>query len=207
MDNAMTPTQVRTGMVFGKLTVRTVFQPAKTGAVNMRHKCRVECACGILLTVPIYYLTRKHNPKVKCGQCDPKSIVTLHQEEYRIWNMMHERTENPKHVSFHHYGGRGIRVCAEWNKAREDGQGFANFLRFVGPRPSPGHSIDRVDNDVGYTSYHPVTGAIQVRWATAIEQRANQRPYSNSKAAPYPGGTNVRLQSDKREVAPSESGR
>jgi len=165
--------KVVTGMTFGKLIVRAVYQPAKTGAVNMRHKCRVECTCGTLITIPAYYLIRKQNPKTKCGLCEPKSIKTLHKEEYRIWNMMHERTENPRHVSFSHYGGRGIRVCAEWNKARDDGRGFETFLLFVGARPSPAHSIDRVDNNVGYQPYH--NGKVQVRWATSTEQRANQR--------------------------------
>ena len=178
----MTPKQVKTGMKFGKLTVRAVYTPAKTGAVNMRHKCRVECECGALDTVPIYYLTRKHTPKTFCGQCGPKSLASQYPEEYRIWWMMHERTENPDHVSYHHYGGRGIRVCDEWNKARGS-DGFKAFLSFVGPRPSRQYSIDRVDNDLGYQPYSS-NGKVQVKWATSVEQRANQRPYSNSKATP-----------------------
>lgn len=171
--------KVVTGMTFGKLTVRAVFQKSNHGPVNMRHKCRIECQCGTLMTIPIYYLIRKSHPKVVCGLCNPKSLKTLHKEEYRIWNMMHERTENPKHVSYHHYGGRGIRVCQEWNKAADDGQGFERFLRFVGPRPSPQHTIDRIDNDVGYQPYH--NGKVQVKWSTGAEQRLNQRPYTNSK--------------------------
>jgi hypothetical protein len=96
--------------------------------------------------------------------------------------MMHERTENPKHVSYKHYGARGIRVCPEWNKSSPDGLGFERFLEFIGPAPSDGHSVDRVDNDCGYQPYHPTkknpdgTPQRQVRWATKKEQRANQRP-------------------------------
>jgi len=173
--------KVVTGQTYGKLTVRAVYQKAKTGPVNQRQKCRVECTCGTLMTIPTYYLVRKSHPKTVCGLCNPKSLKTLHKEEYRIWNMMHERTENPKHISYSHYGARGLRVCEDWQKSRDDGQGFETFLRFVGARPSPQHTIDRVDNDIGYQPYHPRTGEIQVRWATGSEQRQNQRPYSNSK--------------------------
>lgn len=140
-------------------------------APNLRIKWRVECSCGTILTVPQYYLTRK-NPKKSCGHLN-RSIKTDFNQEYRIWLLMHERTENPTHVAFKHYGGRGIRVCTEWHKSRGD-DGFKAFLEFIGPRPSTDYSVDRVDNNLGYQPYQP-NGERQVRWATAKEQRANQR--------------------------------
>ena len=93
---------------------------------------------------------------------------------------MNVRCADPSHMAYKSYGGRGIKVCDAWNKLNPDGtkneKGFENWLNFMGPAPTPQHSIDRVDNDVGYMPYHPVTGKVQVRWATAKEQRANQRP-------------------------------
>lgn len=139
-------------------------------ASNLRKRYRVECECGKQLVVPEYYLIRS-NPKKHCG-CKDKGIQTIHKDVYSCWYMMRRRCNDVNHVSYHHYGGRGIKVCPEWDN---DQNGFEKFLAFIGPRPSPNHSIDRVDNDVGYFPHHPITGKVQVKWSTAKEQRANQR--------------------------------
>lgn len=146
----------------------------KTRSPNLKRRVRVQCTCGCRQTIPLYYLTRKYNPKTHCG-CKNKSIKTVYNREYRIWCMMHVRTEDPDHVSYASYGGRGIRVCSEWNKASSDGDGFKRFLEFIGPAPSTEHSVDRVNNDLGYQPYQEDGKTPQVRWATSKEQRANQR--------------------------------
>jgi hypothetical protein len=76
-----------------------------------------------------------------------------------------QRCTNPYALSFENYGGRGItfdfpsvRSCAEW------------VLDNIGPRPSEKHSLDRVDNDQGYTPGN-------LRWATRSEQARNKRVY------------------------------
>ena len=69
------------------------------------------------------------------------------------------QSNNPK---FPEYGGRGIFVCDEW---RSD---FQAFLDHIGPKPTPEHSVDRIDNSLGYQPNN-------VRWATA-EQQANKLP-------------------------------
>lgn len=140
----------------------------------MRNRWRVECQCDshTRCTLPSFYLTRPQ-PKKDCG-CSRKTIKTHYPQEYGIWLMMHVRTEDPRHVAYKHYGGRGIRVCAEWHKSRGE-DGFRAFLEYVGPRPSKGHSIDRVDNDLGYQPFQGDGVTRQVRWATARQQRMNQR--------------------------------
>lgn len=60
-----------------------------------------------------------------------------------IWAGMIQRCANPKRQSFKHYGGRGIAVCERWLD-------FMNFLADMGECP-PGHSIERKDNDLGYS--------------------------------------------------------
>lgn len=166
------------GQKFGDLTViqRVADIPnAKSPTIKVRY--RFECSCGQRLTLPMYYVTRKSPaPKTHCGCKTEVSLYSQYPQEYGIWMMMHVRTENPSHVAFKHYGGRGIRVCPEWHKDRQE-QGFRAFLEFVGPRPSPKHTIDRVDNDLGYQPYQGDGSTRQVRWATPKEQRANQRPY------------------------------
>ena len=80
---------------------------------------------------------------------------------YRIWSEMIQRCGNPNNQHWGHYGGRGIKVCDEWKD-------FRSFYRDMGDRPSPKHSIDRVDNDGNYEPSN-------CRWATKSEQNRNQR--------------------------------
>lgn len=75
---------------------------------------------------------------------------------------MNARCHRPHHPSFQYYGGRGIAVCKEW---RRD---FTAFFDYVGERPSPKHSIERIDNSRGYEPGN-------VRWATRAEQMRNTR--------------------------------
>ena len=92
----------------------------------------------------------------------PRAILS-HTPEYRSWRCAKNRTTNPASAGWRYYGARGITMAAAW---LED---FAAFLAHVGPRPGPGYSIDRIDNDGNYEPGN-------VRWATALEQRHNQRP-------------------------------
>lgn len=60
--------------------------------------------------------------------------------EYRCWSGMLRRCSDPNNKSFGDYGGRGIYVCDRWKL-------FDNFIADMGDRPSPNHSIDRINND------------------------------------------------------------
>ena len=73
---------------------------------------------------------------------------------------MKRRCYDPKRRYFKVYGGRGITVCAKWRDS------FKAFLADMGPRPSLGHSIDRIDNDGNYEPGN-------CRWATDEEQGLN----------------------------------
>lgn len=172
---------VQAGMMMGSLRIiQRVADDNKTKSPNLVKRWRVECVCKKRLTIPEYYMTRKGNPKEHCGCLSkPQTLQYKFPREYRIWTMMHVRCYDKRHVAWKHYGGRGIHICAEWHKDNPDGKGFERFLSFVGPSPTPRHSIDRVDNNGSYYPYQADGITPQVRWATSKEQRANQRPYSN----------------------------
>lgn len=81
--------------------------------------------------------------------------------EYSAWINMRQRCSRDSGPDYPNYKGRGISVCPEW-------ESFARFLSDMGPRPSPSHSIERVNNDLGYSKENCV-------WATKQVQSKNQR--------------------------------
>lgn len=95
--------------------------------------------------------------------------------EYRVWSGMNTRCYNKKNRAYPSYGGRGIRVYELWRSGRKNA--FDAFLEYVGPRPSPRHSLDRIHND---RDYRPGN----VRWATQKEQSRNRRRSCDSNLVP-----------------------
>lgn len=84
--------------------------------------------------------------------------------------MMKDRCYNPNSPFYKNYGGRGIKVCEEWNK---------EFLNFYNWSIQNGHqkdlSIDRKDNNGDYCPDN-------CRWATDKQQQRNKGLYSNNVA-------------------------
>jgi uncharacterized Zn finger protein (UPF0148 family) len=81
-----------------------------------------------------------------------------------VWENMIQRCFDPNHVSYKNYGGRGIVVCPQWLGK----SGYKQFTADMGPRPSPQHSLDRRENDKGYSPDN-------CKWATGVEQGRNKR--------------------------------
>lgn len=81
--------------------------------------------------------------------------------EFYAWDNMMQRCFNKKNPSYKNYGGRGITVAPAL-------QDFFRFLEEVGPRPSPGLTLERKNNERGYEPGN-------LHWATRKKQQRNTR--------------------------------
>ncbi len=87
--------------------------------------------------------------------------------EYKTWLSMIQRCTNPKRDSYKHYGGRGIQVCQRWKNS------YTNFLVDMGKKPDKSMTLERVNNDLGYTPDNCI-------WANRSRQVANTRKKTNN---------------------------
>lgn len=129
-----------------------------------------QCNCGNVKAVPGHSL--RSGASTSCG-CYNREVVaetlrktaTKHGQcntaDYKRWMSMKGRCDFPTHPAYPRYGARGITVCERWRKS------FVDYLSDIGPRPSPKHSLDRIDNNGNYEPGN-------VRWSTYKEQALNR---------------------------------
>lgn len=89
-----------------------------------------------------------------------KDIRKTYKAEYRAWRNMRQRCLNPKVPNYHRYGGRGIKICKEWDS-------FDRFLEDMGLKPSPDRSIERRNNNGDYEPSN-------CYWASRDDQENNK---------------------------------
>lgn len=156
-----------TGQRFGRLVVVAVHTRARrVPQTDTTWLC--QCDCGRQRIVPRGSLVGGYTQS--CG-CLWRERITKHGQTthyrftgtYTSWKSMKRRCSDPNYHQFKDYGGRGITVCERWLT-------FENFFADMGQRPK-GHSIERVDNNAGYSPENCV-------WIVSRDQHKNKRPPS-----------------------------
>lgn len=164
----MSKTLALIGSRFGKLTVIGYDGKDKFG----KHRWLCACDCqgpNSIKSVEQGKLFRKDStPTRSCGCLVLKHGASANSHTtptYRTWASINERIKRPENPSYKYYGGKGIKICEQWDSRNSDG--FSNFLADMGERPK-GKTIGRIDSSGDYEPSN-------CRWETAREQGGNKK--------------------------------
>lgn len=152
---------------YGKITIREGDKFGRWTAIEKSHKvgnnigikCICSCPKQTLRVVAVSRLIGGYSKSCGCVRYDGTSQEKLGDKTrthglsstrlYKIWKGMKKRCYNTNKPNYKNYGGRGIEVCPEWKD---------DFSSFMGWSIENGYSdelsIDRVDNDLGYSPYN-----------------------------------------------------
>lgn len=156
------------GQRIGKLTVLSPAQTRISPCGSKKAYWLCKCDCGRKKEIAASSLLS--GAVESCGCNVQKNTSTLNRTHgksstrlYRIWCAMKSRCNNKHFWEFENYGGRGIKVCKEWDES------FGGFETWA---LSNGYSdtltIDRIDNSLGYEPSN-------CRWVPKEYQSKNRR--------------------------------
>lgn len=130
------------GEKFGSLTVTKDY--TQTGErPNRKTKWKCVCECGSELWVDRTALIKRKTPY--CDKCRPSG--RRNESLYHIYYGMKQRCYNPNNPRYKNYGGKGVKICDEWDS---DYLAFREWAFQHGYEENKGMSIDRLDESKGY---------------------------------------------------------
>lgn len=147
-----------TNKTFGYLTVLQLSEDQGNGKKPIV-KWSCLCKCGKVITVKSDSLISGHT--VSCG-CKKITHGFANKERlYNTWKCMRQRCNNPNNKSYPNYGGKGVKICEEWNdysifRSWALNNGYTDEL-----------SIDRINSNGNYEPSN-------CRWANDKVQMNNQ---------------------------------
>lgn len=161
-----------TGHKYGFLTVLGISHRNDRGIILW------DCLCDCGNEIKTYSNNLRSGNAKSCG-CYHKKVVSnssrkhgmSRSDENKIYRSIKDRCTNPLNKRYQSYGGRGIRICERW--LGDDG--FENFFNDMGVKPFVGASIDRIDNNKGYSPEN-------CRWADSVTQSHNTRIRKDNKS-------------------------
>ena len=166
-----------TGQKYGHLTVLDPLPPDGSGKI----KWNARCDCGTMVVRMTSEFTK--GAKVCSNKCPHHRPNISHDMSrhpaYWVWRSMRDRCRLPTHQAWKNYGARGIKVCDRWNES------FQNFWEDMGPSYVRGLTLERVDNEAGYSKENCV-------WVSHKAQNNNRR-------------TNVRIKTPWGELTVSQA--
>jgi hypothetical protein len=171
-------TVIKSGMPFGRWTVISKSE-------KKRASWLCECRCGTRKDVKCTYLANGQSQSCGCLHREvarsqkgvPKGPQRRAREshglsdspEYKVWAGLIQRCENENASSHAYYGEAGVTVSRCWRDS------FSAFYKSMGPRPTPKHTIERIDETRGYEDDNCV-------WITQSAQMAHVRSNVNITA-------------------------